>query len=99
METRNSKQTKERMIHVRLPEAMHKKVRIRAAETGQTIQDWAFEAFQVFIASNIGASRKPKKPSVLAGLSSNPLVAGVGFLIDPDKCLLAVGLPLPLSPA
>ena len=44
METRNTKQTKERMIHVRLPEAMHKKVRIRAAETDKTIQDWVFEA-------------------------------------------------------
>ena len=42
MEARNPKQAKERMIHVRLPEAMHKKVRIRAAETDQTIQDWVF---------------------------------------------------------
>ena len=46
METRNPKQAKERMIHVRLPEAMHKKVRIRAAETDQTIQDWVFEAIR-----------------------------------------------------
>lgn len=35
-------QTKERMIHVRLPENVHKKVRIRAAETDQTIQDWVY---------------------------------------------------------
>jgi len=46
METRNPKDAKERMIHVRLPEAMHKRVRIRAAETDQTIQDWVFEAIQ-----------------------------------------------------
>ena len=46
MEARNPKDTKERMIHVRLPEAMHKKVRIRAAETDQTIQDWVFEAIR-----------------------------------------------------
>lgn len=46
METRNPKQAKERMIHVRLPEAMHKKVRIRAAENDQTIQDWVFEAIR-----------------------------------------------------
>ncbi len=46
METRNPKQAKERMIHVRLPEAMHKKVRVRAAETDQTIQDWVFEAIR-----------------------------------------------------
>jgi predicted HicB family RNase H-like nuclease len=49
METRNPKQTKERMIHVRLPEAMHKKVRIRAAETDQTIQDWVFEAIKEYL--------------------------------------------------
>ncbi len=46
MNTKDSKEAKERMIHVRLPEAMHKKVRIRAAETGQTIQDWVFEAIK-----------------------------------------------------
>jgi predicted HicB family RNase H-like nuclease len=46
METRNPKEAKERMIHVRLPEAMHKKVRIRAAEADQTIQDWVFEAIR-----------------------------------------------------
>ncbi|MEA4879254.1 MAG: toxin-antitoxin system HicB family antitoxin [Dehalococcoides mccartyi] len=46
MGTRNPKQDKERMIHVRLPEAIHKKVRIRAAETDQTIQDWAYEAIR-----------------------------------------------------
>ena len=46
METRNPKEGKERMVHVRLPEAMHKKVRIRAAETDQTIQDWVFEAIK-----------------------------------------------------
>ena len=44
MNAKDSKEAKERMIHVRLPEAMHKKVRIRAAETDQTIQDWVFEA-------------------------------------------------------
>lgn len=46
METRNPKQAKERMIHVRLPEAMHKRLRIRAAENDQTIQDWVFEAIR-----------------------------------------------------
>jgi predicted HicB family RNase H-like nuclease len=46
MESKNPKDEKERMIHVRLPEAMHKKVRIRAAETDQTIQDWVFEAIK-----------------------------------------------------
>ncbi len=46
MENKAPKEAKERMIHVRLPEAMHKKVRIRAAETDQTIQDWVFEAIK-----------------------------------------------------
>jgi len=46
MEGRNLDKAKERMIHVRLPEAMHKKVRICAAETDQTIQDWVFKAIK-----------------------------------------------------
>ena len=46
MDSQNTKEAKERMIHVRLPEAMHKRVRIRAAETDQTIQDWVFEAIK-----------------------------------------------------
>jgi hypothetical protein len=40
MENKKQKETKERMIHVRLPDNIHKKVRISAAETDQTIQDW-----------------------------------------------------------
>jgi predicted HicB family RNase H-like nuclease len=39
-------QTNHRMIHVRLPEDVHKRVRIRAAETDKTIQDWVLEALQ-----------------------------------------------------
>jgi len=46
MESKTPKQAKERMIHVRLPEAMHKKVRIRAAEADETIQNWVFEAIK-----------------------------------------------------
>jgi len=42
MENNKQKQTKGRMIHVRLPENIHKKVRISAAETDQTIQDWVY---------------------------------------------------------
>ena len=38
----NKNETKERMIHVRLPESVHKKVRISAAENDQTMQDWVF---------------------------------------------------------
>ncbi|AHB13472.1 toxin-antitoxin system HicB family antitoxin [Dehalococcoides mccartyi] len=46
MAAKNPKQTKERMIHVRLSEAMHKTVRIRAAEADKTIQDWVLRAIQ-----------------------------------------------------
>ena len=46
MGTSNSKDAKNRMIHVRLPENIHKKVRIRAAEMDATIQDWVLEAIQ-----------------------------------------------------
>lgn len=46
MERRNSIETRTRMIHVRLPETVHKKVRVRAAEADQTIQDWVFQAIQ-----------------------------------------------------
>ena len=46
METSNSKEVKTRMIHVRLPENVHRKVRIRAAEMDATIQDWVLEAIQ-----------------------------------------------------
>jgi predicted HicB family RNase H-like nuclease len=44
MNTKEQKEAKVRMIHVRLPETIHKKVRVRAAETDQTIQDWVFKA-------------------------------------------------------
>ena len=46
MESKNPKEAKERMIHVRLPEAVHKKVRIRAAEADETIQEWVARAIQ-----------------------------------------------------
>lgn len=37
------------MIHVRLPENLHRRIRIRAAETDQTIQDWVVEALNAEI--------------------------------------------------
>jgi len=46
MDTENSRSGKTRMIHVRLPETMHKKVRVHAAEADQTIQDWVLQAIQ-----------------------------------------------------
>jgi len=38
-ETRQSKSST-RMIHVRIPEDLHKRLRIRAAEGDTTMQDW-----------------------------------------------------------
>ena len=46
METSNPREVKTRMIHVRLPEKVHKKVRICAAETDMTIQDWVLDVIQ-----------------------------------------------------
>ena len=36
--------SKSRMVHIRLPEDLHKRLRIRAAESDMTIQHWATEA-------------------------------------------------------
>jgi len=38
-----------RMIHIRLPEDIHKKVRVRAAEADITIQDWVLEAIREYL--------------------------------------------------
>jgi predicted HicB family RNase H-like nuclease len=35
-----------RMIHVRIPEDLHKRLRIRAAESDTTIQDWVATAIK-----------------------------------------------------
>ncbi len=60
MDTKDGKENKKRMIHVRLPESMHKKVRISAAETDQTIQDWVGEA--IINELDRQETRKKKKP-------------------------------------
>ena len=44
MKKENINETKNRMIHIRLPDDLHKRVRIQAAETDQTIQDWVVAA-------------------------------------------------------
>jgi predicted HicB family RNase H-like nuclease len=46
MESKAPKKAKERMIHVRLPEATHKRVRITAAEADETIQEWVARAIK-----------------------------------------------------
>ena len=40
MKDGNIKRQKARMVHVRLTEETHKRLRIRAAETDMTLQDW-----------------------------------------------------------
>jgi len=61
MESKIPKQAKERMIHVRLPEAMHKQVRIRAASADETIQDWVFEAIRRELERQSYEDGKPSK--------------------------------------
>ena len=46
MKNNNSKQTKTRMVHVRLPEELHKRLRIKAAERDTTLQDWVAVAIE-----------------------------------------------------
>jgi len=46
METSKSREKATRMIHVRLPEDVHRKVRVRTAEMDTTIQDWVLRAIQ-----------------------------------------------------
>jgi len=50
METSKLREAKPRMIHIRLPEDVHKKVRIRAAEMDMTIQDWVLKVIQCELA-------------------------------------------------
>jgi len=38
--------SKTRMVHIRLPEDLHKRLRIRAAEADMTIQDWVTETIR-----------------------------------------------------
>jgi len=42
----NPKQTKTRMVHVRLQEELHKRLRIKAAEGDTTLQDWVAEVIE-----------------------------------------------------
>jgi len=45
-ENKDPKGSNERMIHVRLPEDIHKKVRISAAEADETMQKWVARAIK-----------------------------------------------------
>jgi len=45
--------TKPKMIHIRLSEELHQKLRIQVAKQNQTIQDWVEE----LIARNVTASK------------------------------------------
>ena len=46
MRNNNAKRPKARMVHVRLTEEVHKRLRIRAAENDTTLQDWVAEAIK-----------------------------------------------------
>lgn len=61
MKSINDKETKTRMIHIRLPEELHRKLRIRVAESDKTIQDWVVDAV------NNELKRQNKGTSIDAG--------------------------------
>ena len=46
MKDTNLKRPKERMVHVRLTEELHRRLRIRAAEKDTTLQDWVAMAIE-----------------------------------------------------
>jgi len=46
MKEERRQKPKTRMIHVRIPEDLHKKLRIRAAEDDSTLQDWVAVAIK-----------------------------------------------------
>ncbi len=46
MKDNNLKRPEARMVHVRLTEELHKRLRIRAAETDMTLQDWVAVAIK-----------------------------------------------------
>jgi len=46
MKDNNLKRPEARMVHVRLTEELHKRLRIRAAETDMTLQDWVAMAIE-----------------------------------------------------
>jgi len=46
MKKERGQKPKTRMIHVRIPEYLHKQLRIRAAEDDSTIQDWVAVAIR-----------------------------------------------------
>lgn len=46
MPMNDRKRPQTRMVHIRLSEALHKRLRIRAAEDDSTLQDWVTMAIQ-----------------------------------------------------
>ena len=46
MKDNNLKRPEARMVHVRLAEELHKRLRIRAAENDTTLQDWVAMAIK-----------------------------------------------------
>ena len=44
MRNENVKRPKERMVHVRLSEDLHKRLRVKVAEEDTTLQDWVATA-------------------------------------------------------
>lgn len=56
----NDQSERRRMVHVRLTEALHKKLRIRAAENDMTLQDWVAAAIKKELDRNDHGKRDDK---------------------------------------
>jgi predicted HicB family RNase H-like nuclease len=50
-------------LHIRLSEVLHRKVRVRAAETDKTIQDWVVEAIEKELRSQTRARSDRERDS------------------------------------
>jgi predicted HicB family RNase H-like nuclease len=48
------------MVHIRLPEQLHKKLRVKAAEADITIQEWVVDAIKAKLDSSNSDSRMNK---------------------------------------
>ncbi len=60
----NQQRPKTRMIHVRLPDELHKKVRIKAAEADTTLQDWVAMAIKNELARQKSGRQKKSRGDI-----------------------------------
>lgn len=59
MADEGEKGRKTRMIHIRLPEEVHKRLRVRAAELDTSIQDWVSKLIKKVL-DRVGGREQPE---------------------------------------